>query len=184
MTKCINRGFQNDGHCQCRQPHFRSTLCWAAVLWPTCFTRTAYSHSLKTNGPAITRVIGTYHKYSLKENWTMNTAVNEMSDFINIFQVTFEEKTPNFKTSYLSFYCKFKVIPNAGLKSKICSVRLQNFIFVQWELAQDKSMKQNDPFRDSKKKSAVECVPARGDKSSIKFGLLPWKGNKSKRHSS
>ena len=35
----------------------------------------------------------------------------------------------------------------------------------------------------AKKKSAVECVPARGDKSSIKFGLLPWKGNKWKWHS-
>ena len=117
---------------------------------------------LKLTVPPL-QVIGTYHKYSLKENRTMNTAVNEMSDFINIFQVTFEEKIPNFKTSYLSFYCKFKVIPNAGLKSKICSVRLQNFIFVQWELAQDKSMKRNDPFRDSKKKKCCGvCASAWG----------------------
>ena len=61
-----------------------------------------------------------------------NTAAYVMNNFIDIFQVNFvEEKRPNFKTSYLSFYCEFKAISNAGLKSRICSDRLQNFIFAQ-----------------------------------------------------
>ena len=44
-------------------------------------------------------------------------------------------------------------------------------------------MKRSDPFRDSEKNGAAECVPAREDKSSTKFGLLPRKGNRSKWHS-
>ena len=59
----------------------------------------------------------------------MNTVVYEMKKFINIFRVNFaEEKRPNFETSYLSFNCEFKLISNTGLKRKICSDRLQNFI--------------------------------------------------------
>ena len=84
--------------------------------------------------------------------------------------------------SYPSFYCEFQAVSNAGLKSRICSDRLQNFIFVQRELALDKAVKENDPFRDSQKNGATGCVLAREDKSSFKFSLLPWKSHKSKRH--
>ena len=78
-----------------------------------------------------------------------NTVAYEMNNFIDIFQVNFaEEKRPNFKMSYLSFYCEFQAVSNAGLKSRICSDRLQNFIFVQRELALDKAVKENDPFRE------------------------------------
>ena len=85
--------------------------------------------------------------------------------------------------SYLSFYCESQAISNARLKSRTCSDRLQNFIFVQWELAPDEAVKWSDPFHDSEKNGAAECVLACEDKSSIKFSLLPWKGNKSKWHS-
>ena len=47
------------------------------------------------------------------------------------------------------------------------------------DLALDEAVKRNDPFCDSEKNGAAECWLAREDKSSIKFGLLPWKGNKS-----
>ena len=61
-----------------------------------------------------------------------NTAAYEMNNFIDIFQVNFaEEKRPNFKMSYLLFYCKFQAISNTGLKSRICSATLQNFICVK-----------------------------------------------------
>ena len=43
-------------------------------------------------------------------------------------------------------------------------------------MAPDEAVKWSDPFRDSEKNGAAE----REDKSSIKFGLLPRKGNKSK----
>ena len=113
-----------------------------------------------------------------------NTVVYEMDNFIDIFWVNFaEEKRPNFKTSYLSFYCEFEVISNTRLQRRIYSDRLQNFLFVQWELAPDEAVKWSDRFHDSKRNGAVECVPAHEDKSSIKFGLLPQKGNKSKWHS-
>ena len=84
---------RSDSLCQCSRPH--CTLCWAAVLWPMCFTWTAYSHSLWTNSPAITVAIDTY-EYSVKENWTMKTVVYEVNNLINIFRVNFaEEKRPN-----------------------------------------------------------------------------------------
>ena len=71
-----------------------------------------------------------------------NTAAYEMNSFIDIFRVNFaEEKRPNFKMSYLSFYCEFQAISNAELKSRICSDRLQNLIFVQEELALDEAVK-------------------------------------------
>ena len=57
-----------------------TTLGWA-ILWSMYFTRTVYSHSLKTNGPAITIAIDLYHEYSLKENWTMNTVAYEMNNW-------------------------------------------------------------------------------------------------------
>ena len=61
-----------------------------------------------------------------------NTAAYEMNNFVDIFRVNFaEEKRPNFKTSYLSFYCEFQAILNAELKSRTCSDRLQKFTFVQ-----------------------------------------------------
>ena len=44
---------------------------------------------------------------------------------------------------------------NSCEKSKIGSDRLQNFIFVPWELARDNAMKWSDPFRDSEKKKKV-----------------------------
>ena len=47
-------------------------------------------------------------------------------------------------------------------------------------MAPDEAVKRSDPFHDSEKNGAVECVLAREDKSSIKFGLLPRKGNRSK----
>ena len=76
------------------------------------------------NSPAVTKV-DTYYEYSLKENWKTNTVVYEMNNFIDIFQVNIaEEKRPNFKTSYLSFYCEFKAISNTRLKSRICFDRL------------------------------------------------------------
>ena len=37
--------------------------------------------------------------------------------------------------------------------------------------------------RQQKKNGAMECILVHEDKSSIKFGLLPWKGNKLKWHS-
>ena len=59
-----------------------------------------------------------------------------------MFLVNFaEEKKPNFKMSYLSFYCEFEVISNTGLKGKIWSDRLQNIILVQWELVVDEAVK-------------------------------------------
>ena len=62
----------------------------------------------------------------------MNTVAYEMNNFTDIFQVNFVgEKGPKFTMSYLLFYCKFQVISNAGLKRRVCSDRLQNFIFVQ-----------------------------------------------------
>ena len=61
-----------------------------------------------------------------------NTVLYEMNNFIDIFQVNFaEEKRPNFKASCFLFYCEFKAISNTRLKSKICSDRMQNFIYVQ-----------------------------------------------------
>ena len=60
------------------------------------------------------------------------------------------------------------------------SDRLQNFIFVQRELARDEAVKWSDHFCDGKKNGAAECIPACEDKSSIKFGLLARKGNKLK----
>ena len=45
---------------------------------------------------------------------------------------------------------------------------------------QDEAVKWSDLFCDNEKNGAAECVLAREDKSSIKFGLLPRKGNKSK----
>ena len=97
-----------------------------------------------------------------------------MNNFIDSFQVNFaEEKRPNFKTSYLSFHCEFEVISSTGLKSRICSDRLQNFIFVQWELVRDKAVKWSDSFCDSEKNGAAEHVLVCEDKSSIEFSLLP-----------
>ena len=123
------------------------------------------------------------HEYSSRENWMTNPVAYEMNNFI--FQVNFvEEKRPNFKMSYLSFYCEFQATLNTRLKSRICSDGLQNFTFVQWKLAPDNTVKWSDPFHDSKKKNgAAECVPVCEYKSSIKFGLLPRKGKKSKWHS-
>ena len=70
------------------------------------------------------------------------TVAYEVNNFIDIFGVNFaERKRPNFKMSYLSFCCEFQAISDAGLKSKICSDRLQNFIFVQWELVRDEAVK-------------------------------------------
>ena len=66
-----------------------------------------------------------------------------------------EEKRPNFKTSYLFFYCVFKVISNTGLKSRICSESLQNFIFVQWELVRDEAVKWSNLFCTKKQKQKV-----------------------------
>ena len=84
-----------------------------------------------------------------------NTAAYVMNNFIDIFRVNFsEEKRPNFKMSYLLFKCEFQAISNAGLKSRICSDRLQNFIFVQIELAPDEAVKRSYPFRDSEKNGA------------------------------
>ena len=104
----------------------------------------------------------------------MNTMAYEMNDFIDIIGVNFaEEKRANFKTSYLSFCCEFQAISNAGLKSRICSNRLQNFIFVQWELVRDKAVKWSDSFCDSEKNGAAEHVLVCEDKSSIEFSLLP-----------
>ena len=71
-----------------------------------------------------------------------NTAAYEMNNFIDMFQVnSAEEKRRHFKTSYISFYCKFEAISNARLKSRIFSDRLQNFMFIQRELARDKALK-------------------------------------------
>ena len=110
-----------------------------------------------------------------------NTAAYEMNNFIDIFQVNFsEEKRPKFKTSYLLFQCEFQASSNAGLKSRICFDRLQNFIFVQQKLAPEEAAKRRDPFHDSEKNGATECVPVCEDKSSTKIDLLAWKGNKSK----
>ena len=136
-------------------------ICLSAELmglmyYDPCFARTAYSHSLKTNSPAVTKVIDTYHEYRSKENWMTNTVLYELNNFIDIFRVNFaEEKRPNFKVSYLLFHCEFEAISNAGLKSRICSDRLQNVIFVQWELALDEAVKWSDPFHNSKKKKKV-----------------------------
>ena len=80
--------------------------------------------------------------------------------------------------SDLSFYCEFDVFLNIWLKSKICSRRLQNSIFVQWELAWDEAVKWSDSFCDSKNSDATECLLAREEKSSIKLGLLPQKDKK------
>ena len=45
----------------------------------------------------------------------MNTVAHEMNNFIDIFWVNFaEEKRPNFKTSYLSFYFEFQAISTMG----------------------------------------------------------------------
>ena len=41
-------------------------------------------------------------------------------------------------------------------------------------------MKWSDPFRNSEKNGAMERVLAHENKSSINFGLLAQKGNKSK----
>ena len=56
-----------------------------------------------------------------------NTVVYEINNLTDILQGNFA-KGPNFQTSYLSFYCEFKLISNTGLKSEICSERLQNLI--------------------------------------------------------
>ena len=170
MIKCINHSFQSDGHCQCRPP--RCTLCWAAVLWPMCFARTTYRHSLSTNGPAITIAIDTYYKQSLKETQMVNTVVYEINNFIDIFWVNFdEEKRPNFKMSYLSFYCKFQVISNTWLKNRSCSKRLQNFIFVPcgtklWNegtpFAKAKKMVPRCVYRHARIKVALYLVTFRG----------------------
>ena len=182
MLKCTSHGFQSDRHSQCSWP--KCTQGWDAVLWSMCFAWTAYSHSLKTNGSTVTIAINTYHEHLSKENWMTSTLLYEMDNFIDIFSVNFaEKKRPNFKTLYLLFYCNFEVISNTGLKSRICSDRLQNFIFVQWELALVEAVKRSDPVHDSQKKGAKECVPACENKSSIKFRLLPQKSNKSKWHS-
>ena len=87
MIKCINQGFRSDGQCQCRCPHCR--LLRAAVLWPMCFARTAYSHWFITNGPAATIAIDTDHEYSSKENWTTNIVVYEINNFIEVFWINF-----------------------------------------------------------------------------------------------
>ena len=111
--------------------------------------------------------------------WRMKPTI-----FLDIFQVIFtEEKRTNLKTSYLLFWREFQAISNAGLKSRTCSDRLQNFMFVQWELVLDEAVKWSDPFRDSEKNGAVECVLMPKNISRIKFGLLPRKGNRSKWHS-
>ena len=82
----------------------QSVSLYSAVLWPMCFAQTTYSHSLKTNGPAVTKVIDTYHEYISKENWMPNTVAYEKNNFIDIFWVNFvEEKRLNFKMSYLLF---------------------------------------------------------------------------------
>ena len=82
----------------------QSALLYSAVLWPMCFAQTTYSHSLKTNGPAVTKVIDTYHEYISKENQMPKTVAYEINNFIDIFWVNFaEEKRPNFKISYLLF---------------------------------------------------------------------------------
>ena len=61
-----------------------------------------------------------------------NTVVYEINNFIDVFRVKFaEERRPNFKMSSFSFYSKYEVISNTGLKSRFCFDRLQNFIFVQ-----------------------------------------------------
>ena len=79
----------------------------------------------------------------------------------------FQKKQDQTSRPYILLYCKFGVISNIGLKNKLSSVRLQNFIFVQWILAWDEAVKWSDTFCDSER--MVECVPVCGDKSSIKF---------------
>ena len=169
MIVCTNHSFCSDSHCQCWQPD--CTLGWAAVLWPMCFIRTADRHSLKTNGPTVTITINTYHECSSKENWMMNTVVYEMGNFYW-----------HFPSKYLSFYCEFEVISNAGLKSRICSNRVQISYLSTENWFRMKLWNEVTPFATAKK-IVPRSVYWRGIKSSSKFGLLPWKGNKSKWHS-
>ena len=63
--KCISHGFRSDGHSPCGRP--RCKLTRAAVLWPTCFARTAYSHSLQTNGRAVAIAVDKYYENSSKK---------------------------------------------------------------------------------------------------------------------
>ena len=133
-------------------------------------------------GPTITIAISTYHEYSSKENGKTNTVVYETDNFIDIFLVNFaEEKGPNFMTSYLSFNCKFEVISNFKLKSRMCSDRLPHLIFVLYHTGWSCKMKR--PLLWWQRKWCCGCILVREIKSSIKFGLLQCKGSKSKWHS-
>ena len=148
MIKCINHGFRSDRHCQCSQPRctllvYAGLLCCDACVSLELHTVTHFKLKVPPLQKSLIHIMNTARK---------RTAY-EMSNFIDIFQVNFGEvKRPNFKTLYLSFCCEFQAISNARLKSRICSDRLQNFIFVQWELAPDEAVKWSDPFHDSEKK--------------------------------
>ena len=68
--------------------------------------------------------------------------------------MTFSKWTLWKKKDQTSNYCEFQAISDARLMSRICSDRLQNFIFVQWELVPDKAVKWSDPFPNSEKNGA------------------------------
>ena len=173
MIKCINHSFRSDGHCQCNRLRCTLLFCDPCVLLELQ-TVTHFKLTVPLLQKSLIHIMNTVRKrIEWWIQWRMKWTI----------LMTFSKWTLWKKKDQTSNYCEFQAISNARLMSRICSDRLQNFIFVQWELVPDKAVKWSDPFPNSEKNGAAECVPAHKDKSSIKFGLLPRKGNKSKWHS-
>ena len=144
--------FRSDGHCQCSRP--RSTLSMLG-----CHVVIHAFHSNRIQSVTLNRQ--SHHNKShrwiswiqFERDWMTDTIVYEMNNFIEIFRVHFmEEKRSNFRISDLSFYCKFHATSNAGYKSRICSNRLQIFIFVQSELVPNEAVKWGDAFQNREKR--------------------------------
>lgn len=84
----------------------------------------------------------------------INMVVCEMNNFYQHFQSKLcRKQRPKYSMPHLLFYCQFRVLSNTGLKSKICSDRLQNFRSAKSE--QDKSVKWSDSSYDNKNRDAT-----------------------------
>ena len=76
--------------------------------------------SLTQNSPAVTIAIDTCHEYSLKQNRTTNTEVNEINNLMDIFQVNFaeEKKKKNARHCISCSTVSMKLFQTLGIKEQ------------------------------------------------------------------
>ena len=153
------------------------------MLWPKCFAPTAYSYSVTLNYRSSRYKS---HRYRLCIQFERKLSDKYSGVWNGHFYWRFPSKLGGRKKTKLQDVISL-VLPRVPSyfkrrvkEKKKLFWKAAKFHICPIELAPDEAVKRSDPFRDSEKNGAAECVPAREDKSSIKFGLLPRKGNKSK----